>query len=1383
MTHRFLLTAIVVAVSSILSAQQAIVPLAGNAFQTAGEQRERISNTGIVSWQHADTEFSVYINSPEPGTFSLSFKPLQLQSDGEITISTGKTVRKVAIAKNQEIISAGRFTFVKGYNRIVLKGIKKNGTDYARFSELIIDGSGADQLNFIRDNENARYHFGRRGPSVHLGYQLPNDQKFKWFYNEIFVPEGEDPIGSYFMANGFGEGYFGIQVNSPTERRILFSVWSPFNTDNPKEIPDDQKIVLLAKGQDVYTGEFGNEGSGGQSFLRYPWKAGVAYRFLNSIEPDGKGNTIYTAYFFDPRQGDWKLIASFKRPKTNTWYSRPHSFLENFSPENGYIARRVFFQNQWACDSAGNWVELTRARFTGDDIARIEYRLDRDGGLDGNRFYLQNGGFINYASKLNSMHERPAMGQKPVFNPATIESRLTGKDKKALSITDFAGWQRIEQRLISGDGNIVMYEAKAQKGDGILVVYNALRRQYDTIPNGYSAQIAANSEFAVFKLRMPEDSLRKLKLAKTKKENMPKEAIGIFTFANRQFQRIDSVKSHQLPDENSNWLTYLREGPKKNKKATYRLVIWDPISDYKLSMEQADTFAIANKGTAIAFLTAPDSTHLKSLVVVRPGKIPGEISGTSATGTVKSGDSHPGQKSLTLNPGSESLFFVDTLFTDSLHLRNLTFDGPGTQLAWLASRDTAAAKNYGLYYYPVAVKGKSTANKSTSKKSAANKSSFRLIADSLTAALPKGWAPSVNGTLYFSEDGSKLFFGTAPKVKPVEKDTLLAEEKAKLELWSHTDNVLKPRQLKQEAQKKRQTYLAVYRVADNKVVQLADSTVETIRLMHQYNGELAIGSDRKPHERSITWSSRMLTDYYLVDLKTGIKTTLLKGGQHLQLSPAARFVAWFDPDQRQYYTRELATGATQPISTSLSVKLTDELHDTPDDPSPYGVAGWTNNDEYLVVYDRYDLWLLDPRGKADPVNLTNGRKQQLRYRYIATDTKKTTIDLQKPLLLSMVNEDTYEEGFASLKTVAGDSGMQNASRKDNFARQSKNESRSKTAAIYPVIETLISGNWSAGSVVKAANCNALLWSRQTVDRFPEVELSTLSFGETTVVSATNQQQAGFVWPTVELVKWNSFAGDSLRGLLYKPENFDPAKKYPMVVYFYERSADTYHRYNYPQPSRSIISIPFYVSNEYLVFVPDIVYTTGYPGKNAYDAIVSGVQSLLHTRDFIDEKALGLQGQSWGGYQIAYLITQTDMFAAAMAGAPVSNMTSAYGGIRWGTGMSRMFQYENTQSRIGGTLWERPLLYLENSPVFHAPRVNTPLLMMHNDNDGAVPWYQGIEYFMALYRLGKPVWMLNYNGMDHNIEAKYWANRIDLSTKMFGFFNYYLKKQEQPEWMK
>ena len=236
----------------------------------------------------------------------------------------------------------------------------------------------------------------------------------------------------------------------------------------------------------------------------------------------------------------------------------------------------------------------------------------------------------------------------------------------------------------------------------------------------------------------------------------------------------------------------------------------------------------------------------------------------------------------------------------------------------------------------------------------------------------------------------------------------------------------------------------------------------------------------------------------------------------------------------------------------------------------------------------------------------------------------------------------------------------------------------------------------------------------------------------------------------------------------------------MLIYFYEKSSKGIHSHRIPSPSRSTINIPWCTSNGYVVFVPDIVYRDGYPGESAYDAIVSGTMAMTERNSFIDKDKIGIQGQSWGGYQVAYLVTQTNIYAAAMAGAPVSNMTSAYGGIRWGTGMSRMFQYEQTQSRIGGTLWEKPGLYIENSPLFHAPRIETPLLMMHNDNDGAVPWYQGIEFFVALRRLDKPVWMLTYNKEEHNLTK--WPNRVDLGIRMMQFFDFYLKDAPEPKWM-
>jgi dipeptidyl aminopeptidase/acylaminoacyl peptidase len=226
-------------------------------------------------------------------------------------------------------------------------------------------------------------------------------------------------------------------------------------------------------------------------------------------------------------------------------------------------------------------------------------------------------------------------------------------------------------------------------------------------------------------------------------------------------------------------------------------------------------------------------------------------------------------------------------------------------------------------------------------------------------------------------------------------------------------------------------------------------------------------------------------------------------------------------------------------------------------------------------------------------------------------------------------------------------------------------------------------------------------------------------------------------------------------------------------------SDGLHRHHVPAPGSSSINFTFYVSRGYVVFVPDIPYEIGHPGESALDAVVPGVLSLV-ARGFVDPARIGVQGHSWGGYQIAWMITRTDVFAAAEAGAPVANMTSAYGGIRWGTGMSRMFQYERTQSRIGGSLWERPLLYLENSPLFAADKIRTPLLMMHNDGDTAVPWYQGIEMFVAMRRLGKEAYLINYNNDAHNPTKR--ANQLDIAMRQMQFFDHHLRGLSAPEWM-
>jgi len=314
---------------------------------------------------------------------------------------------------------------------------------------------------------------------------------------------------------------------------------------------------------------------------------------------------------------------------------------------------------------------------------------------------------------------------------------------------------------------------------------------------------------------------------------------------------------------------------------------------------------------------------------------------------------------------------------------------------------------------------------------------------------------------------------------------------------------------------------------------------------------------------------------------------------------------------------------------------------------------------------------------------------------------------------------------------------------------------------------------------KAEDADVLMYTRQDIEEFPNLWVTGMDFSDSQQVSDANPQQDEYNWATSEMTTWRSLDGEVLKGLIHKPENFDPSKKYPMMVTFYERNSNNLHQYHPPTPHRSVIRQTWYASRGYVVFTPDITYQVGYPGESALKDILPGVLHMID-QGYVDAANIGTQGHSWGGYQIAYLVTKTDIFKAAAGGAPVSNMTSAYGGIRWGSGMSRMFQYEKTQSRLGGSLWEAPLRYIENSPVFWADKVNTPLLMLHNDHDGAVPWEQGIEMFVALRRLGRPAWLVNYNGEPHWPTT--YANKVDWNIRMQQFFDHYLMDAPAPVWL-
>lgn len=394
------------------------IPAAGNSWAvgTAENKKELIGKNGIENWDNREVKFRTWFKTEQSGNLDVALFAKSVSGISELKITCGNKSQSVTISNpDWDTIPAGTFLIEKsGYQYIEIEGQKKDGQYFPEIESFLIGGEAvAGNVYFVRDD----FYWGRRGPSVHLNFEVPeNTGDVEYFYNEITIPENNDVLGSYFMANGFGQGYFGMQVNSPTERRILFSVWSPFKTDNPAEIPENMKMILLKKGEDVNTGEFGNEGSGGQSYFKYMWKAGTTYKFLLKAKPTVNGETDFTAWFFAPEVNKWKLIASWRRPQTDTYLTHLYSFLENFYTETGNIERHGLYSNQWIFTTKKEWIEITKIKFTADATARKEARMDYSGGVENGSFFLKNCGFFSETTQIDSFFERESKGIQPMID-------------------------------------------------------------------------------------------------------------------------------------------------------------------------------------------------------------------------------------------------------------------------------------------------------------------------------------------------------------------------------------------------------------------------------------------------------------------------------------------------------------------------------------------------------------------------------------------------------------------------------------------------------------------------------------------------------------------------------------------------------------------------------------------------------------------------------------------------------------------------------------------------------------------------------------------------------------------------------------------------------
>jgi dipeptidyl aminopeptidase/acylaminoacyl peptidase len=927
--------------------------------------------------------------------------------------------------------------------------------------------------------------------------------------------------------------------------------------------------------------------------------------------------------------------------------------------------------------------------------------------------------------------------------PLAFTSAGAAAAKKPVSYDAYNGWRSIQGTQLSRDGQWLVYALVPQDGDGELVALNLKTNKEYRAARGKQPVVTVDGTFVVFTIAPPKADVDKAKKDKKKPDEQPKSALGIMDLATGQVTTVERVKSFKVPEESGAFAAYLLEPPlkkpdEKKDEAKKEEAKKEPEAKPEVKPEakpaakpgeekKEEPKKEEKKKEPGSDLVVRELATGKETMIAEVADYVWNKPGTWLAYAVSSKTAE--------NDGAFALEAATAKTVGLLkglgNYKNLTFDEKGGQLAFTSDRDDYKAEKSAskLYYW------------------APPATAAVELAPALAKGFPAGMAVSEDGRPQFSKDGGRLFFGIAGAPKPEPKD---APEPVKVDIWNWKDPYLQPMQKAQADEDKKRTLMCVMHLGpkEKTFVQLATADVPSITLSE--DAKLALGTSDLAYRQLVSWD-RGYEDNYLVNLADGSKKKVLERNAYgAQFSPGAKYLVYFNDEDRSYRSYRIADGKTFNLTAKLGVSLVDETWDSPGEPGPYGLAGWTDGDASVLIYDRFDIWEVAPDGsKASLVTNGAGRRDKIVFRYLNLDPDQKTIPAKAPLILMAANDTTKATGFyrANLATP-GD------------------------PAKVVMLDKQLMG------LRKAKNADVFFHTQQRFDEFPNLWVSGPDFAAARKVSDANPQQADYNWGKAELIDYTNGDGQVLPAVLIKPEDFDPAKKYPLMVYIYETEAVGLNRYYAPSPGTNI-NFTRYVSNGYVLLSPDIVYEVGYPGPSSLKCVIPAVEKVL-AMGFIDPKRIGIQGHSWGGYEISYMITQTNLFAAVEAGASVVNMTSAYGGIRWGTGMSRAFQYEKTQSRIGAPLWGRALQFIENSPLFWVERVQTPYLTIHNDEDDAVPWYQGIEFFSALRRLGKEAYMFNFNGEKHGLRErdnqKYWTVHLD------EFFDHFLLGKPEPEWM-
>ena len=782
--------------------------------------------------------------------------------------------------------------------------------------------------------------------------------------------------------------------------------------------------------------------------------------------------------------------------------------------------------------------------------------------------------------------------------------------------------------------------------------------------------------------------------------SLPGDSLGILPLGKENIKYIGLVNSFKIPEQgNGRWLAYKLESPEND------LIIIDLQTKIERQYRNVRNFQFSRKGDVLLFQT----------IAVK--------------------DSNSRLCWLNLFDGKES--FIGSGY----RAFNIVFDETEMKVAFLSSLLASGKNVLSLRYYKLGM------------------DSAEILVDTSTIGI-EGMRVSGRIVVSFSKNGDRIFFGIE------RQDSLSMAKKSdsagRVHIRHYRDEFFR------FAGNDNPLLSVIHLDANRKVIRLQQKEDGRFRF-HFAEGDndnnMVVESNAFGNREESKWRISARPDIFLVSCQDGSRKLIKRRlicYDDLNFSSTGKYLIWYDRELKNWFTYNMTNGVTNNITSRITVPLY-YADDHPNLPGPEGVAGWMENDKAVLIYDRYDIWRIDPDGVNTPINATGGEgmKNNIRLRYMDfNEHHPAAFRSADSLLLSAFDVTTKYSGFFKLS-------LNGTGRLMKLLMAPK--------VYYFPFRRNVTLDFSGQTIpflpLKAKNANLYLLTCMSNVEYPNLCI-TSDFAHFEPVTDLSPQKK-YNWYSSELIHWRMFDGRLGEGVLYKPENFDPQKKYPVIFFYYEKSADALNIFINPSLSNGPMNIPWFVSNGYLVFVPDIHYTEGCPGQSAYNSVVSAAM-YLSKMPWVNMHKMGLQGHSFGGFETNYIVTRTGLFAAASSAAGPSDFVSMYG-----TNNSQWF-LELSQVRMGATIWQKPGLYILNSSIFKADNVTTPILIMHNKDDGSVAWTQGEQWYSSLNRLGKKVWMLSYEGEGHTIDDR--KNQLDYSIRLGQFFDHYLKDAYPPKWM-